>query len=59
MSRLERRRTAGRTLLTPTLIAGGTAVGLGAGLLGDGWVDWLAWAGLAAPVAVLSLRRRG
>ena len=36
-------------LLLPALIAGATAVGLVAGLLGEGWWDDLAAVGLAAP----------
>lgn len=59
MPRLAHPRPAARVLLTPALIAGGTALGLGAGLLGDGAADWIAWAGLALPVAALALRRRG
>jgi hypothetical protein len=45
------RRSGPRILLAPALLAAATAVGLGAGLLGDGAVDLLAWGALGLPVA--------
>lgn len=59
MPRLDRRRSTARVLLTPALIALATALGLAAGLLGEGggW-DRLAWLALALPVAVALWRRR-
>jgi hypothetical protein len=36
----------------PILLSVLTAIGLVAGLLGDGWWDWVAVAGLGAPVLV-------
>ena len=58
MARLPRRRSWRRTLLVPVLLALATALGLAAGLLGEGgWWDALAWAALAVPVAA-ALRRR-
>ena len=38
----------------PALLAALTLAGLFAGLLGDGAVDWIATAALAAPLAVLA-----
>lgn len=52
------RRPAARVLLVPAVLAVATAVGLAAGLLGEGVADWIAWAGLALPLAALLLRRR-
>jgi hypothetical protein len=36
----------------PVLLGVSSAAGLVAGLLGDGWWDWVAVAGLGAPVLV-------
>lgn len=59
MPRLPRRRSAGRTLVAPLLVALATAIGLAAGLLGEGggW-DALAWGALAVPVLAIGWRRR-
>ena len=51
MARRPDRRSGPRILLAPAILAAATAVGLGAGLLGDGAVDGIAWAALGLPVA--------
>lgn len=47
----------------PIAIAVTSGIGLVAGLIGDGWLDVLAWIGLAIPVAACAWpfldRRRG
>lgn len=42
-----------RVWTAPILVAIASLVGLIAGLLGDGVLDWIAWIGLGAAVAVL------
>ena len=59
MARLPHRRPGWRTLLVPALLALATAIGLAAGLLGDGAADRVAWAALLLPVLALGLRRAG
>jgi hypothetical protein len=45
--------TAFRSLWSmPILLGVLTAIGLTAGLLGDGWWDWVSVAGLGSPVLV-------
>ncbi len=60
MSRHPVRRTALAIFRAPLLIAVATLTGLVAGLLGDGVRDWIAWAGIGAPVAAIiwALTRR-
>lgn len=41
------------TFGAPVLIAVASLVGLVSALLGDGPRDWVSWAGLAVPVAVI------
>ena len=41
------------TFGAPILIAVFSVVGLVSALLGDGLRDWISWAGLAVPVAVI------
>jgi hypothetical protein len=42
-----------RVWTAPTLVAIASVVGLIAGLLGDGVLDWISWIGLGAAVIVL------
>lgn len=42
----------------PIAVALATGVGLVAGLIGDGWLDVLAWIGLAIPVIVVTWSAR-
>lgn len=43
-----------RVWTVPIVVAVASLVGLIAGLLGDGVLDWIAWIGLGAVVAVLA-----
>jgi len=52
------RRSGPRIFRVPALLAAATALGLAAGLLGDGVVDVLAWVGLGLPAAAVLLKRR-
>jgi hypothetical protein len=49
------------TFALPAVIFGVSLAGLVAGLVGDGWLDWLSWLGLAAPLAavVWAMTRKG
>lgn len=47
------RPSARRIFALPLLIAVLGLVGLVSALTGDGWRDWLSWAALALPVAVV------
>lgn len=42
----------------PLLLAALTLFGLAAGIFGDGWWDWLCWAGLVVPVWMVVRRLR-
>ena len=48
-----------RVFAVPALVAAASLAGLFSALLGDGPADWLAWAALAAPVAVTAHARFG
>ena len=50
MRREETTRGASPVFRTPLLLAALTVIGLVAGLLGDDWLDVLAWVGLGIPV---------
>tara|TARA_R110002096_G_scaffold5175_30_gene24295 strand:- start:12138 stop:12314 length:177 start_codon:yes stop_codon:yes gene_type:complete len=41
-----------RVFATPFVIALATIGGLIAALIGDGWLDWVAWAGLSTAVVI-------
>lgn len=43
-----------RVWTVPIIVAIASLVGLVSGLLGDGVLDWIAWFGLGAAVAVLT-----
>jgi len=50
MTHKARSRAARPVFRIPVLWAALTVLGLVAGLLGDGWLDALAWVGLGIPV---------
>ncbi len=52
-----RRNTLLQIFAAPAAVALASAAGLAAGLLGDGWWDAAAAAGLAAPVLAIALTR--
>jgi len=49
MKQNETSRGGSAVFRIPVLLAALTALGLVAGLLGDGWLDVLAWVGLGIP----------
>ena len=46
------------TFALPILIALASLAGLVSALTGDGWRDWIAWAGLLVPVAAVGWAMR-
>lgn len=54
-SRSEGNRNGWQIFRWPLLLAAITAVGLGAALVGDGWLDALSWLALGAIVAVMAI----
>lgn len=53
------RNTPARIFAWPLAVAATTVVGLTAGLVGEGGWDWVAWFGLAVPVALAAAGLRG
>ncbi|USU04040.1 hypothetical protein NF700_11765 [Sphingomonadaceae bacterium OTU29MARTA1] len=45
----------GGTFGIPVALAAISLIALIAGLLGDGAVDWIAWAGLTLPLALIAI----